>query len=294
MRSFAGLFFALSLAVMFCAMPLCAMDWPAADGVVIRNFGYNDKGRPVLGTVFRTDGEVLASEEGELIFSRTGADRASRLPSPLGAWAALDHGDGLISIYSRYNDPSVSPSRESFRPARGSSLASAGTSGWSSEKGFYFVLYDRRERRWVNPSMIIAAPEDSQPPRISSVELRNEQGGLVSGGQLRNLNQGRYRILVSAADLVQNNGQNFLSPHRIICSVNGAETGSLHFETISARDGVLMVYRNGLVPAKQVYGPYPAFEAGEVFLNRGQASLEVIVQDAAGNSRSASMRIMVN
>jgi hypothetical protein len=268
------------------------MDWPSADGIVVRNFGYNDRGRPVLGTVFRTGSGALAAEEGELIFSRTSGDTASRLPSPLGSWTALDHGDGLISIYSRHENPPLP--RRQFRPPRGSPVAEAGISGWSSEKGFYFILYDRRERRWVNPLMIIAALPDTQPPRITSVELRNAQGVLVNSSQLRNLNQGRYRISVNAVDLMQNNQQNFLAPHRIICSVNGTETGSLHFETISARDGVLMVYRNGLVPAKQVYSPYPAFEAGEVFLNRGQASLEVIVQDIAGNSRSVITRLMVN
>jgi hypothetical protein len=86
----------------------------------------------------------------------------------------------------------------------------------------------------------------------------------------------------------------FFSPLRIVCSVNGAETGSLSFEAISARDGVLMVYRNGLVPAEQIYANFPAFEAAGVFLNRGQASLEIIVQDIAGNSRSIINRMIIN
>jgi hypothetical protein len=42
------------------------------------------------------------------------------------------------------------------------------------------------------------------------------------------------------------------SPHRIVTSINGAEAGLLNLEAISARDGILMVYRNGLVPAKQI------------------------------------------
>jgi hypothetical protein len=54
-----------------------------------------------------------------------------------------------------------------------------------------------------------------------------------------------------------------------------------------------MVHRNGLTPAAQVYAPYPAFETGEVFLTRGQASMEIIVQDISGNSRNVLSRLIV-
>jgi hypothetical protein len=100
--------------------------------------------------------------------------------------------------------------------------------------------------------------------------------------------------MVNTASNVTGARDNPLAPQRIVCSINGAEAGSLNFEAVSARDGVLMVYRNGLVPAKQIYSDFPAFEAADVFLNRGQAALEVIVQDVAGNSRSAVSRMIVN
>jgi hypothetical protein len=278
--------------VLFFAVPLAAMDWPSSNAVMIRNFGWNDRGRPVLGTVFEGEGPVLAAESGEVIFSRSRSDSACRLPSPLGAWTAVDHGDGLISVYSRCEDEGAAR-RPPLRVERQNPVALAGASGWSVKKGFYFVLYDRRERRWVNPSMIITPFQDSRPPQILSVELRNAQGTPVPRGQAR-MSQGRYTISVNANDTMSSADETPLAPHRFVCSVNGTETGSLNFETISSRDGVLMVYRNGLVPAKQVYAPFPGFEAGEVFLNRGQASLEVIVQDIAGNSRSAVTRMIVD
>jgi hypothetical protein len=78
-----------------------------------------------------------------------------------------------------------------------------------------------------------------------------------------------------------------------VCSVNGAETGALAFETICARDGIIMVNRNGLTSALQVYAPFPAYELGEVLLNRGQALLEVIVQDITGISRSVTAMMLV-
>jgi hypothetical protein len=271
---------------------LSAMNWPSETAVMIRNFGSNDRGRPVLGMVFAGDTNVLAAEKGDIIFTRNKDDNFSRLPSPLGAWTALDHGDGLITIYSRYADD-IADNKEPIKPAnvqKQQPIAVSGISGWSSQKGFYFQVYDRRERNWINPAMIITPQKETRPLQILSVELLNTQGIPVRSSVI---NQGRYTVLVNSNISMAARGT-FFAPQRIVCSVNGAEAGFLNFEAISARDGVLMVFRNGLVPAKQVYSNFPAFEAANIFLSRGQANLEVIVQDINGNSRSYVSRMFVN
>jgi hypothetical protein len=275
---------------------LSAMNWPSETAVLIRNFGANDRGRPALGMVFAGDTQVLAAENGEVIFTHNMNDTVSRLPSPFGAWTAVDHGDGLITIYSRYADNaqgSVPDSEKAVTPVRVQKqepIAVSGISGWSAQKGFYFQVYDRRERSWINPAMIVTPQRETRPPQILSVELLNAQGLPV---QSWNLNQGRYTVVVNSNIVAAPRGS-FFAPQRIVCSINGAEAGSLNFESFSARDGVLMVYRNGLVPARQVYSNFPAFGAATVFLSRGQANLEVIVQDINGNSRSYVSRIFVN
>jgi hypothetical protein len=286
-----------------------ALDWPSS-GRIISNFGFNLEGRPAVGISFETEEPVRATEAGELFFSRSAGDMASRLPSPMGSWLALDHRDGLISIYSRFDETSGNRDGGSGginlsgqQVDRNAIIARAGSSGWSASKGFFFAIFDRRERRWVNPSMIIAPLPDNRPPQIASVSLIAEDGrrtGLFgyprtgqAGAVQGRISQGRYRIAVEATDTRLEAGEKELAPHRILCLVNGAETGALSFETYSARDGVLMVDRNGLSPVNKVYAPYPAFDAGEVWLTRGQATLEVIVQDIAGNERSAAVRFTV-
>jgi hypothetical protein len=267
---------------------LDAMGWPSQEAVLIRNFGSNDRGNPVLGMIFEGGSEVLAAEKGEVIFSRNRNDAASRLPSPLGAWVAVDHGDGLISIYSRFAE---AESVGHTTVEKQQTIASSGVSGWSSRNGFYFIVFDRRERRWVNPAMIITpVRETGRPPQILSVNLRNAQGQVV---QSPILSQGRYTVLVNAAGASAWGTQQY-APQRIVCSVNGAEVGSINFEAVSARDGVLLISRNGLVPARQVYSAYPSFETAEVFLTRGLVTLEVIVQDITGNPRSLVNRLTVN
>ena len=280
----------LPLVFIFTVFPLFAMDWPSTDGLMTGNFGRNDLGRPSLGSVYESEGPVLAVESGELIFFRKSTDNVSALPSPLGTWAVLDHGDGLLSIYSRLENENDTPP---LRIERNSRIADSGISGWSVKKGFYFFLYDRHERRWVNPSMIITPLPDTQAPQISSVELKDSNGVLINASGLRNLSQGRYTIIVSVFDTRLSQREQPLAPHRIICSVNGTEIGVLDFETITAKNGELLVNRNGLEPAKKIFVPFPAYEAGDVLLSRGQANLEIIVRDISGNTRSFASRFQV-
>ena len=267
------------------------MDWPSPTGVLTRNFGWNNEGRPHLGVSFRDAGELNAAGKGDLLYFRTENDSASRLPSPLGSWIAVDHNDGIISIYSRLDDSSSRKIPNTVE--RGEALANTGASGWSGQNGFYFQLYDRKERRWVNPSMIIPTMEDTRPPVIISVRLRDAQGRLFDPSLARNLEQGRYHVLVDSTDTMLLPNEIPLAPYRIICSLNGSEVGVLNFETFSARGGSLMVYRNGLVPARQVYAQHPFYETAEVWLSRGQTTMEIISQDMAGNVRRVVYRLMV-
>ncbi|MCL2196150.1 MAG: M23 family metallopeptidase [Treponema sp.] len=276
---------AVALISVFAVFSIESMSWPSVNASLLRNFGSNDRGMPVLGMIFSGGTEVLAAESGEVIFSRSKNDPASRLPSPFGSWTALDHGDGLISVYSRYAEHEI-PFTQT-RVEKQTPIALSGISGWSLQNGFYFMLFDRRERRWINPAMIITPIQETRPPQIISVDLRNQQGVVM---QSRNLTQGRYTVVVNAAGA----GMQQYAPQRIVCLINGAEVSSLNFEAVSARDGTLMVSRNGLVSARQIYSGYPSFEAAEVFLTRGQVTLEIIVQDISGANRSVVNRLIVN
>jgi hypothetical protein len=267
------------------------MDWPSPAGIMNGSFGGNSEGRPLLGDSFEAEGPINAADRGELLYRRGEEDPASRLPSPLGAWAALDHGDGIISIYSRMDDKNLP--RLPDMAEKSTVVGEAGVSGWSGTKGFYFSLFDRKERRWINPSMIITPLPDTRPPEIRSVRLKDAEDREIDLARTRTISQGRYFIFVECVDTLTSAAESPLAPYRIVCLVNGAETGALNFETYSARDGALMVYRNGLIPVKEVFASYPAYEVSEARFTRGQATLELIAQDIAGNSRSVVFRLQV-
>ena len=284
--------------LLFLYIPLFAIDWPSSTGVVIRNFGLNNGGLPNLGISFASEETIEAAGGGELLFHRSKGDTASRLPSTLGSWLAVDHGDGIISIYSRFSDEA--PSENSIRNLTaaqvntGMNLGESGISGWSSRNGFYFQLFDRTERRWLNPSLIIPTPTDTRAPDILSVRLVDSDGNVFfNPSAVRNLSQGRYTVIVDTFDTMRSPNESPLAPFNIICLLNGREAGALNFIEFSARDGSLIVQRNGLVPVRQVYASFPAYEIVDIWLNRGQTNLEIIVQDIAENTRNIVYRFLV-
>jgi hypothetical protein len=275
--------------ILCCLIPAAvfAMDWPSRDGVLIANFGSNDRGNPIPGNSFAAESVIFPADVGELVFYQDPSNHASRLPSPLGSWLALEHEDGLIGIYSRFEERREAPPTivEKETP-RGFS----GKSGWTVRNGFSFSLFDRKERCWINPSILIPHPEDSQPPVIRQVELRNA-GAAFNLVQARNIPQGVYSLYVDAADIASS--EEILAPGRIACSINGMETAELKFETLIAKNGKHMANRNGLVAASQVYGSYPFYNLGEIQLSRGQAVLVIEVEDIEKNSRTLSYRLTI-
>jgi hypothetical protein len=282
----------VSAAALFALAALVyGMDWPTREGLMSRNFGWNDHGKPVKGVSFEAEGPVRAADAGEILFYNDPGSSASRIPSPLGAWIALDHGDGLVSVYSRLDERQLPESLSLVE--KDTIIASSGRSGWSGAEGFSFSIFDRRERRWVNPTMIVAPLPDTQPPTILGATLRNA-GGLVNLAQTRAISQGRYTVAVEVSDTREENGGLPLAPFRIGCSLNGVELASLSFETFSVRDGIAMAYRNSLAPAWEVYAPYPAFEIGDIAFTRGRVTLEITALDGAQNLRSVTYQLQVD
>jgi hypothetical protein len=267
-----------------------AFDWPVRKGQLIANFGSNDNGIPLLGDSFRASGSIFPSNVGELIFMHDPENPAARLPSPLGSWMAIDHGDNLVGLYGRYEDRHLVPIPALVETT--TVLATAGKSGWAANDGVFFVFYDRRERRWVNPSIIISSVEDTVPPVIRQVELRNAAGTPFNPSVTHILAQGLYRLYVDVTDTLQPGGE-YLAPNRITYSNNGAEMATLSFETLMSRDGQNMVYRNGLVTAASVYDP-KGFGMGEIRLTRGQALLVIEARDMANNVRSVTYRLTID
>jgi hypothetical protein len=268
-----------------------AVDWPVEGVVPASNFAQNAGGTPLLGMTFSCEGPLYAAEQGEVVFQRGATERVSGVPSPLGSWVAIDIGNELVSIYARYGR---SEADLSSHIEKQQIVAQAGMSGAYTQEtdGFYFSFFDRKERRWINPATIIGPMPDSRPPQIGTVRLKSIEGETVNLSQTRTVRQGRYAIFTEASDTIDG-GTRPLAPNSVAAFVNGLGVGTLLFETCLARDGMLVVQRNALVPARQIYAEPNAYEVGEGWFSRGIATLEIIASDRMGNSRTASFRLNI-
>jgi hypothetical protein len=244
-----------------------------------------------VGTVFAGQSSVRAADAGEVLFVQSDEAFSWSMPQPLGSWVAIDHGNGIISVYSHLQSAGKDEGRSLVEKA--SILGSAGESGWSKSTGFGFALVDRTEKRWVNPAMIAPPRADTKPPSIRSVSLITKDSNTIVLSGTKSLRQGLYNVLVDVTDSEDGSQTHFLAPLHIVCLVNGTESCSLNLETISALNGKLIVSRKNPTPASEVYGNPDGFNLGEIRLNRGKATIDLIVRDASGNERSVSYTINI-
>jgi len=278
--SLAGL---LLLALVF---PLQAVEWPSENIPLRTSFGQSDRDRPLVGTVFTGEASVRAADAGEVLFVQTDKAFSWNMPQPLGSWVAVDHGNGIVSMYSHLQSAGKDEGRSLVEKA--SILGSSGESGWSKAKGFGFALVDRIEKRWVNPAMIAPPRKDTKPPAIRSVSLISKDSNLIPLSGTKSVRQGLYNVIVDVTDSEDGSQTSSLAPLHIVCLVNGTESCSLNLETISALNGKFIVSRKNPTPASEVYGNPEGFNLGEIRLNRGKATIDLIVRDASGNERSVS------
>jgi hypothetical protein len=179
------------------------------------------------------------------------------------------------------------------RVGRDTVVATSAVTGWATETGYYFSVYDRKERRWVNPMMLYGGVADDVPPVLLSAHLRGDKGQRYDLEDAKSARQGNYRVEIEASDHVTVGGA-ALYPYRISCALNGVDAGILALEIFAAPSGRLMLYGNDLVPADAIYERPPALAAASnVFFARGIASLEITVQDYSRNTRTARYTIRI-
>jgi hypothetical protein len=200
---------------------------------------------------------------------------------------AVEHADGIISVYARARGATAAPP---LVVEADTALADAGVSGWSGTAGFYLLVFDRNERRWVNPAILLPSAAKAGPP-IRAVMLRDEDGLLIDLAAVRTVRRGRYSVLVRRTGASENADGKAAAFRRIVCSVSGIEAGSLNIETFSAADGTMTVFRDAVMPVSRVYAFPPYLEAAEVVFGRGMATLEVTAE--AASTQRAGYRLFI-
>jgi hypothetical protein len=272
------------------------MDWPLSPPRLAATFGTFAKGRVVAGVALSADqGVVRSADEGEISFSFEEDARSGILPgtmpSPLGSFVVVEHSGGMAAVYSHLAPGSLSTSAVKTRP--GDMLGRPGASGWIEGPGAVFQVFDRRAGSWVNPLLILPPLADDKPPVIRSLALSRGEKAYVLG-EIASLPQGTYKVSVDIADPADSSWTvGPLAPFSIRISIDGVEAAKDVFDVCRASDGKLRLFALTPVAVDGLRTKEGRYSIAERLFTRGRTAIEVRVEDAAGNRRSAAWTVGV-
>jgi len=282
----------LSGGLIFGARLAFTADWPLSPPRLAANFGSFAKGRVIVGVALAgEEGSVRASEDGEIAFSAEEGTLPSGLPSALGSFIVVEQRGGIAAIYSH-----VAPGTISIRerkPKAGDPIASPGRSGWIEGTGVVYQVFDRRASSWINPYLLLPPLADDAPPVIRSMAFSRGTKDYILGAAA-SVPQGTYRISVDIADPSNASwSAGVLAPYAIRLSVDGVEISREVFDVAKAKDGKLQLFAQNPMAADDLRTTEGRYELAERLFTRGRIVIEVRVEDASGNKRSASWTVLV-
>jgi len=289
-----GIAASLTLGLLVCGAAglLWALDWPIGAVKLAATFGTPAQGRLVTGVaIAASDGLVRPIDDGELAFVFDRAETPSGLPSTLGSFAIVEHPNDLAAVYAHLLAGSVSSYLTTVK--KGAILGSLGSSGWSEGPGLLLEIYDRRAGNWVNPLLLLPPLQDDRAPIIRSVALMSVDRTYVLG-ESSSVSQGTYRIaadIVDATDAPWTAGP--LAPYVIKLSIDGVEIARKVFDLAVGKDGKLFLFPASPRSLSELRTSDGRYLLAERLLTRGRWTIELNVEDANGNRRSASWSVLV-
>lgn len=283
---------AATVALALLGAPVAALDWPLAPPRIAATFGTFAKGRVIAGIALSSeDGLVHAAEDGEVAFSLEEGQNPSGLPTPLGSFIVIEHQKGMAAVYSHLAPLS--------RPAKlvvvrsGDIIGAAGSSGWIEGPGLVFQVFDHRALSWVNPLLLLPPLAVDKPPIIRSLALANGDKVYVLG-EAKSVPQGTYVVSIDVADSADSAWTaGPLAPYGIRLLIDGDEAANLVFDVARTGGGKLLLFSGNPRATDALKTKEGRYSLTERLFTRGRSTMEARVQDAAGNTRSASWSVLV-
>jgi len=269
-----------------------ALDWPVFPQRIASTFGSPAAGRLVTGVHLASEGGLVKSSgDGELSFHLEEGRHPAGLPTPLGSLVVVEHGKDLAAVYAHLAPGTASTYLDSVQS--GAILGRAGSSGWVEGSGALFEVFDRREGHWVNPLLLLPPLADDKPPIIRSLAL-SRAGTVNIVGTASRLPQGSYILSADIADPADSPwATGPLAPYQIRLAVDGVELTRKVFDVARGSGGELLFFSGEGLPSSVLRTPEGRWIVAELLLPRGRISLELRVEDAAGNRRSSAWTVIV-
>ena len=266
------------LGLLFLTVGLSAWQWPVESPVVIGTFGQRTGDTILRGVELRSSAtDVTAVERGVVVAARSEFDRP---PSGLGAFVALEHDQGLLSIYAHLDSehlPVVGAVVEA-----GETIGRVGGSGPMVVRAVRLLIFDRVRQRYVNPLLLLPDLVDRVRPTVEAV-YASDGDAFYNLAERSELPAGSYLISARVFDRTTAAASaSRLAPYRVTLRVDGEEHFRLTADHATTSGGVTAL---GPATADRAAAADPdgLVAMSRVDIGPGDRSLELTVRDFAGN-----------
>ncbi len=276
--------------------PAAPLEWPVDDLVLTATFGESrwehfHSGIDIGGGAQ----EVRPIEAGEIVFVHDREDlRTGAVPTGLGSFIVVEHARGIRSLYAHL-EPGTLPRRDTTRVGSDDRIGIIGDSGASYGKHLHLEITDTETGGYVNPLLLLPSLTDTRSPVIQSISLERGEGTVVRLDGSNRIESGSATVLIESYDPSEH-VEYFcpMAPYQIIGFLNGSQVFNVLFESLNEEDGSLVLGEDGRPAFSDLFGQDWVFRVGEVTFNPGEATLEVVVRDVAGNESVARTQLTVN
>lgn len=265
---------------------LFAMDWPLEGGRY--RFGFGSYRKIFLpGIEFPADGSVIkAPQDGEVLFCTSGSDILGSYPLYGNSLLVLSHEASLLSIYSGLQLDTMTNYVKSFR--KGDVLGKTTEKPNMHSPASY--IFDTKERRFINPLILMPQVHDDKAPFLRSVSLVGEGSELMLD-QVKSLKQGKYKLFMDAGDISPAGAQSSCWEIRVL--IDGSEKTRIQYDAAWASEGKSYLFGSSGLSETAYYADDGRLIFGPYNLPRGKLIITLICLDYSQNKREQSYSISV-
>ena len=270
----------------FSAIIAYAFDWPSSAGSYQYGFGSIRNGFLRGTELTSSNGIVQSSDEGELIFSSESELLPGGYPLHGGSILAIAHSDDMMTIYSGLEPGSLSTYLKLVK--KGDALGRG--SGPEKPGGATIYVFDKKERQYINPIIVMPRFADEKAPVIRSVSLSRDGMEFFLASQ-KMAQQGTYDLLLDTYDLSPSGSPS--APYDIRILVDGSERVHLVYDAVWSTAGTSKLFGSMSLVENSFVMPDGRLRFGPYTLPRGRFVLTVIVADYAGNTREQTYALSI-
>ena len=273
------LFLLLSVSLTY----LFAFQWPSDPKSLNHTFSQPEGDEVFKGLSFDQTQSVKPFDQGKVVYRFT-PDPFN--PGPLidSSLLVLEHDNGFQSIYRGLPSENVENLSPEVDPGdylyQGDALDE-----------YCFTIRDARLSRLVNPLLLLPGLNDSVPPRMEEIVLVDAGGAEFLISPDRDVPAGTYKAFILARDQLGRQKEPAVMPFSISLYNLGTLLAQRRMDSLVQRENDLAL-QDG-VPVEDIYNPHGYLYLGDITLNSGAASLEVIMEDFFGNERVETFNFRV-